>query len=236
MKRNSVFVAAFCALLLLPAQATPSLWYHARACTPGVDCDVSSHGTASGSPAPTNADFQQFFGAELGVDLSGDSFVWSTATNANGDRFGSVDDAANGIHTSYLWQNDHFVCCTIDEPYEIADGNDRGLFIGLDENGASNSGQPIFPAFLAEAGGPLALTPFDYGLTPDSLAFIGNDASSVRFLAIDDGDRILASWSRGWLEFDVVEFNPVPEPATAWLILPVALLLLSRATPRTRTH
>jgi len=239
MKRILATAALVAAgLVSLPAHGVPSLFYHVRACTPGIDCDVAPHATAPGSPGPTNADFQQFYGTKLGVDLSGDTFAWSASTNANGYWFGSVNDTTDGIRTSYLWHTDRFVCCTIDEPYLIVDGNDSNLFIGTDMNGASNAGQPLYPAFIASPGGPTALPPFDYGLTLDSLKLVGNNMWSVRPVAIDDGERILASWNgpTGWLEFDPVDFRPplLPEPATALLAVPFVLILLRfrrRTTP-----
>jgi len=230
MKGIAVIVTAV--LVVVSAHAMPALTYHVRACTPGVDCYVSAHGTAPGSPGPANADFRRFYGALLGVDLSGDAFTWTTATNADGYWFGSVDDTADDIHTSYLWLTDHFLCCAIDAPYAIVDGNDRNFFLGIDGNGVSNANQPLSPAFLAQAGGPFALPPVPYGLLPASWNLIGSDAASVRFVAIDDGDRILATWDRGWLEFDPVAFDPVPEPVTAWLILPLVLMLFARRRVR----
>lgn len=225
-----VFAAA---ALTLAAHAGPvKLYYDAVPCTPGMDCFIAPHGTSPGSAAPTNTAFQQFFGTELGMDLSGDTFTWSQATNGNGYWFGSVDDGAHSIHTSYLWLNDHFLCCTADAPYGIVDGNDHNFFIGNDPNGVSNAGQPLFPAFIAQPGGAFALPPLEYGLSPKTLKLLGGDMYSVRFVAIDDGDRILANWDgpTGWLEFLPADFTPpsVPEPATALLTVPALLLFLRR--------
>jgi hypothetical protein len=239
LKRTLAATVFATALSMLAAHAdTVKFYYEAVPCTPGVDCFITPHGTSPASPAPTNVAFQQFFGTKLGMDLSGDTFSWSQSTNGNGYWFGTVGDGAHGIHTSYLWLGDHFLCCTIDAPYDIVDGNDHNFFIGIDANGVSNAGQPLFPAFIGVPGGTFALTPLDYSVTPDTLALLGGKIDSVRMVAIDDGDRILATWDggTGWLEFLPAEFTPgVPEPATIWLLAPVALISL-RFAARSRTN
>lgn len=222
--------------LLSVGQASATILYDAHPCTPGVDCTVLGHGTSSGS-SPGNGDFQTFFAAQLGFDTSSDMFSWTEFTNANGYYFGHVDDSDFGIHTAYLWNGSSMLCCTLDDPYAIADGNDHDLFIGEDLYFVSNAGQPLYPAFLAGPGGPDGLPPVSYALTPAALALIGDNWWSVQFLAIDNNDSILASWTGGWLQFDrgTISPNPdVPEPATALLLAPLLAGAIGWRRRRTR--
>lgn len=222
--RRAIFAMA--TLILSLASASAGLVYNAKACTPGVDCTIGSHGTSSGT-GPSNADFRTFFTTHLGVDLSSDNFTWTTASNANGYVFGHVDDTTFNIHTAYLWNGSSLQCCTLDDPYAIADGNDHNIFIGTDLYGVSNAGQPIFPAFLAVPGGPDALTPLDYALTPAAEALIGDAWFTVVFQSIDNSNTILASWAgpTGWLL--LTPDASVPEPAAALLLVP-ALMMMRR--------
>ena len=227
--RRAIFVITMLVLGLAPASA--GMGYDARACTPGFDCAIGSHGTSSGS-GPSNADFRTFFTTNLGVDLSSDNFTWTMASNANGYVFGHVDDTTFNIHTAYLWNGSSLQCCTLDDPYAITDGNDHDIFIGTDLAAVSNAGQPLFPAFLAGPSGPDALAPIDYALTPAAEALIGDAWFSVVFQSIDDDNVILASWAgpTGWLLFTpgtIISPAPAPEPAAALLLLP-ALLLMRR--------
>lgn len=223
---------AIATLVLSFASASAGLVYNVKACTPGVDCTIGSHGTSSGS-GPSNADFRTFFSTQLGVDLSSDTFTWSTASNANGYMFGHVDDTTFNIHTAYLWNGSSLQCCTLDEPYAITDGNDHNLFIGIDPAGVSNAGQPLSPAFLAGPGGPMGLAPVDYTLTAAALALIGDAWGSVQFQNIDNANVILASWDgpTGWLLFTPETTVPAPEPAAALLLVP-ALLMMRRVRRR----
>lgn len=211
--------------------AAAMILYDAFPCTPGIDCIFGSHGTSSGS-GPANADFQNFFAAQLGFDTSSDVFTWSESSNANGYYFGHVDDHQFAIHTAYLWNGSTLLCCTLDDPYAITDGNDHNLFIGDDPYGVSNAGQFLYPAFLAMPGGPYGLPPADYALTPPAMALIGDNWWSVQFEAIDNGDRILARWDgpTGWLVL-VPEFKAccsAPEPATALLLAPLLAGVVAR--------
>ncbi len=168
---------------------------------------------ASG-PGPTNQDFINFFSLNLNTNLTGDTFIWGGSSNARGDWFGTVSDTMDGIHTSYVWNGGQVLCCLLDEPYTIVDGNDRGLFIGEDIYGVSSGGQPLYPTFLATLPGLFALTPVAYDLTPHAKSIT---VSGAEFVSIDDNNRILAiGGPTGWLEFD-----PVPEPATALTLIPL---------------
>lgn len=222
--RRAIFLIAVLVLVLSLAPASAGLVYNVRTCTPGVDCTIGSHGTSSGS-GPTNADFQTFFEKLLGVDLSSETFTWNTKSNANGYIFGRVDGPDFSISTSYLWNGSSLLCCWLDDPYAITDGNDHNIFIGTDPNGISNFGQPLLPAFLAQPGGPMGLTPLDYSLTPEALTLIGDAGYTIVFQSIDNSDKILASWSGPGM----LLFTPVatPEPAAALLLLP-ALLMMRR--------
>jgi hypothetical protein len=217
--RGAIFAIATLVLSLVPASA--GLVYDARTCTPGADCTIGGHGTSSGA-GPGNADFQTFFEALLGVDLSSETFTWNVKSNANGYLFGRVDDPGFSISTSYLWNGSSLLCCWLDDPYAITDGNDHNLFIGTDPNGISNLGQPISPAFLAEPGGPMGLAPLDYTLTPEAMALIGDLGYTVVFLSIDNSNVILASWAGP----GALLLTPVatPEPAAALLLLPALLM------------
>jgi hypothetical protein len=219
--RRAIF--AFATLVLSVASASAGLVYNVKACTPGVACTIGSHGTSSGS-GPSNTDFRTFFSTQLGVDLSSDTFTWSTASNANGYMFGHVDDATFNIHTAYLWNGSSLQCCILDDPYAITDGNDHNLFIGIDPADVSNAGQPLSPAFLAGPGGPMGLAPVSYTLTPEAAALIGDLWYTVAFQSIDNNNVILASWLGGTLLFTPVA---TPEPAAALLLLP-ALLMVGR--------
>jgi hypothetical protein len=223
---------ALCAFALMAcaAPAAPVLVYDAAACVPGINCTIGGHGSSPGS-GPANSDFQTFFSAQFGIDLSGDSFTWTTASNANGDAFGHVDDTDFGIHTAYLWNGSAVLCCTLDDPYAIADGNDHDHFIGEDLYGVSNSGQPLFPAFLAGPGGPEAMAPLDYALSPEATALIGDIWWSVRFVAIANDDTILATWGgpTGWLIFTPGGAAPsVPEPVSILLLVPALAAMRRR--------
>jgi hypothetical protein len=219
--RRAIFAMA--TLVLSLASASAGLVYNAKACTPGVDCTIGSHGTSSGS-GPSAADFRTFFSTQFGVDLSSDTFTWETKTNANGYFFGRVDDTTYNIHTAYLWNGSSLQCCLLDEPYAITDGNDHNMFIGIDPADVSNDGQPISPAFLAGPGGPMGLAPVSYTLTPEATALIGDLWYTVVFQSIDNSNTILASWAGGALLFTPVA---TPEPAAALLLLP-ALLMMRR--------
>jgi hypothetical protein len=227
MKAVQTLIVVLVVLVFSPTRAGPV--YDIVECTLGISCNIGSHGSSLGM-GPSNADFQAFYSANLGVDLSGDTFAWSQASNGNGDTFGHVDDTDYGIHTAYLWSGSSMLCCTIDDPYVIVDGNDFGLFIGNDISFTSNAGQPVYPGFLAGAGGPFALTPWDYGLTSEARDFLAaNNYPPISFVAIDDNAVILAQWQSGWLKFvPLIVTNPsVPEPAGVLLLLP-ALLLVRR--------
>jgi hypothetical protein len=219
--RRAIFAIATLVLCLAPASA--GLVFNARICTSDVDCTIGSHGTSSGA-GPSNADFQTFFEALLGGDLSSDIFTWDKNSNANGYIFGRVDDAYFGIHTFYLWNGSKLLCCWLDEPYAITDGNDHNMFIGVDPNGISNAEQPIAPAFLAGPGGPMGLAPISYTLTPEAAALIGDLWYTVVFQSIDNNNVILATWARGTLLFTP---GATPEPAAALLLLP-ALVMMRR--------
>ncbi|GAA0534201.1 hypothetical protein FHS83_003029 [Rhizomicrobium palustre] len=220
---------ALSAAFMLGAPASAALLYDAHSCTPGISCAVTSHGSSLGT-GPSNADFQSFFAANLGFDTSADTFTWTASSNANGYFFGNVSDSQYAINTSYLWNSSGVICCTIDEPYAIADGNDHNLFIGSDIYGQSGQ-QYLWAEFIANPGGTFALTGIPLQLTPQAYSMLGADLISVQFLAIDNSDRILARWSQGWLEFDPASSsNPgIPEPATALLALPLLLLLRRRS-------
>lgn len=220
------FAIAFVACLFA-APAGASMLYDVHSCTPGVNCAVGSHGTSPGV-GPTNADFRMFFTTQLGVDLSSDNFTWTMGSNANGYVFGTVDDTDDNIHTSYLWNSGGLMCCTVDAPYSVVDGNDHDLFIGA---GAWNQSSPQWPwdAFIVSPGGPFALTAVPFDLTPHGMSVVGADLLSVQFTAIDNADRILAQWSQGWLEFDSVA-AAVPEPASLLLLAPALLALRRRRT------
>lgn len=220
---KTLFYTAFAAIFGVATQSASALpytmLYDAHACVLGVTCHVAGHGTASG-PGPTNQDFFDFFSQYIFVSPADGNFSWETKSNKRGDWFGLVD-GPDGIHTSYVWHGGKVLCCLLDEPYTITDGNDHGLFIGEDIYGTSNSGQPFYPTFLAVQWGPYALAPVSYALTAHAWSVTGGWAD---FVSIDDKDRILAiGGPTGWLEFD-----PVPEPATALILAPLLAFAFRR--------
>lgn len=228
MRHISVLLSAFVLSIVAVASASRAseIVYNAYICTLGVDCNVGTHGTAPSSPGPTNADFRQFFNAHLGgYDYSDASFAWSTKTNALGEWFGAVS-GPNEVHTQYLWQGGDMICCTIDEPYTIADGNDFGLFVGYDVYNCSASGSPIPGAFLGEADGNTCLGAVPFALSEEAQAvldpYLAYDPIShpLRFVAIDNENRILATSGSTWFAL-----TPVPEPAS-WLAAVAGLALL----------
>ena len=220
------------ALAVIALRPADAIVYDAYACTLGVDCFDISH-SVPGTPGPTNADFQAFYGAQLGLDLSGDTFTWTSHTAPTGDWFGVGDDFSAGIHAAYLWHDGAIVCCTLDDPYEIIDGNILGVFVGSDVYGVSNAGQPLYPAFVATVGGPAGLVPIDYQLSEQAMAFLSpdNDFHPVTFVGVPDGYGILAHWDFGYFELGPAEGPPLahaPEPASALLLLPVLAVLRRR--------
>lgn len=220
---------SFAVAILLEIHPASAYVYDVHPCTPGIDCPDMTHSDSSPAPPPTNADFQNFYGAQLGFDLSGDSFTW-TGKAVNGYWFGLVDDTSFGIHSSYLWNGSTVLCCTMDEPYQIVDANYVGLFVGNDIYGYSNAGQPVYPGFLAGPGGPYALPPVEFALTAegtDYLASLGNPP--IRFVAMGDAYDMLGQWDGGYLLFSANDdggpLARAPEPVSALLLLPGLALL-----------
>lgn len=224
------------ALGVMTLQPADARAFDAYACILGIDCIDVSH-TPGSSTGPANADFQDFYGTQLGRDLSGDAFTWTSTVTPIGDWFGKADDFNAGIHATYLWHDGAIICCTLDEPYTIIDGNLLGEFVGYDPNGISNAGQPLFPAFFAFAGGPTALAPMEYELSDEAMAFLSPDGAfhPVDFVGIQDGYGILAHWDFGYFNLVPAEGPPLasdPEPAGALILLPALVLLGWRFRPR----
>ncbi|HUO98011.1 MAG TPA: hypothetical protein VMU01_05050 [Rhizomicrobium sp.] len=232
LRTITFFSAALIGMLALSAQpAAATLLYDAHFCTPGATCNVNGPTSFPSSYSADDVrDFLQQAFADYGwnVDLSGAQVDLSNVQeNWNGDVFGRVDINDFGIHTYFAVHNGAVVCCLIDEPYEIVDVNDNGLFIGNDVYDVSNQGQPLYPGFLAMSGGSLALPPVPYVLTPNARQLIDG---YTEFVAIDDKNRILAEQFtvpdiyhgmkfEGWLELDPV----VPEAPSALLVLPLLI-------------
>jgi hypothetical protein len=232
---SSLTAAAIgCALALFAQPAAAALLYDAHFCVRFVTCKVNDP-TSFVPDSFSTGDVRGFLETHLGLDLSGAEMDLSNIRgNANGDVFGRVDIFEFGIHTQFAAHDGITVCCILDEPYEIVDENDNGLFVGYDPNGISNDGQPLYPAFLARVGGPDGLPPVPYLLTPNASELIHG---LTEFIAIDNENRILAQqFTPDGRLVASLELDPViPEPPGALVMIPMLLAgwfaRRSRVTP-----
>jgi hypothetical protein len=170
------------------------------------------HGVTNGQPVPglTESDFQTFFTTQLGQPITA-NYSWVVRdVNSSGVAIGSVEGGPPArLHTSFVFDRGQVICCTVDDPFFLADINDNGFVVGQ---------RPVqFPSsgFVADCCSGLLS-----GQVPLALTFTSRPPFFVSFSAIDSADDISA-FGFGGQRYDLLA---APEPNSMTLLAGVLIV------------